>query len=83
MYKSSAIFVRRTRHLRGCIGEELNNRATSRLAEVSDRGAHRTFLEDRSPVDPHNGRIGIFIFLAVTHGQRGELLSFMNRKARS
>lgn len=27
VYRRSAILVRRTRHLRGCIGEELNNRA--------------------------------------------------------
>ena len=27
VYKSRAILVRRTRHLRGCMGEELNNRA--------------------------------------------------------
>jgi hypothetical protein len=29
VYKSKAILVRRTRHLRGCMGEELNNRAVN------------------------------------------------------
>jgi hypothetical protein len=29
VYSRRPIFVRRTRHLRGCMGEELNNRASS------------------------------------------------------
>jgi hypothetical protein len=37
-------------------------------------------LKDRCPVHPHDGRIGIFILLAVTHVARGQFLSFMNGK---
>jgi hypothetical protein len=38
VYKRSAIFVRSTRHLRGCMGDELNNRAVIvRLAGLFDR----------------------------------------------
>jgi hypothetical protein len=28
-----------------------------------------TLLEDGSPVDPHDGHVSIFVFLAVTHGE--------------
>ena len=42
----------------------------------------RTFLEDRSSVYTHDSRIGIFVFLAVTHDARGELPSFMNCRIR-
>jgi hypothetical protein len=43
----------------------------------------RTFLEDRGPVHPHDCGIAIFVFLAVTHGERGQLLSFMNCRRRA
>lgn len=61
------------------MGEELNNRAASCKLGVEGRGVMlRTFLEDRGPVHPHDCGVAIFIFLAVTHGERGQLLSFMN-----
>jgi hypothetical protein len=43
----------------------------------------RTLLEDRGPVHPHDCGVAIFVFLAVTHGERGQLLSFMNCRRRA
>jgi hypothetical protein len=36
VYSSRAIFVSRTRHLRGCMGDELNNRAVIYVSWVDD-----------------------------------------------
>jgi len=67
VYRRRAIFVRRTRHLRGCIGEELNNRAVD-VSWFQESKGSPTFLEDGGSVHPHDRRIGIFVFLAVAHG---------------
>ena len=37
-----------------------------------------TFLEDRGSVNLYNSGLGIFVSLAVTHGEKGQLLSFIN-----
>ena len=46
------------------------------------RGNLRTFLEYGRPVDPHYCRVGVFIFLVITHDEQGKLPSFMNCEAR-
>jgi hypothetical protein len=82
VYRRRAILVRRTRHLRGCIGEELKSRAISVRYEREWRGALLTFLKDRGPIHTHYSLVGIFIFLAVTHDGLGKLPSFMNCRKR-
>ena len=48
---------------------------------VASRGSP-TLLKNCGSINSHECRIGIFIFLAVTHFGAGELLSFMNRRAK-
>lgn len=42
-----------------------------------------TFLEDRGSVDLYNSGFGIFVSLAITHGENGQLLSFINGRCMS
>jgi hypothetical protein len=41
-----------------------------------------TFLEDLGSVDLHDARVSVFIFLAVTHDERGWLPSVKNCRSR-
>ncbi len=82
VYKRRAIFVSRTRHLRGCMGEELKSRAISFSYEGLGGVLLLTFLKDGGSVHTHYGLVGVFIFLAVTHDEPGDLPSFMNCRRR-
>ncbi len=67
---SRAIFVRRIRHLRGDIGEELNRRAVVGLQRMSQFPlcwGTATFLKYRGSIHLHNCLIRILIFLSVAH----------------
>jgi hypothetical protein len=73
--RRTAILVRRVRHRRGEMGEELNSRARVHIRFVQDSwwGGQQwcTILKDRGAVQLEEaGMIGIFIFLSVTHLDR-------------
>ena len=63
-----ATLVRSVRHLRGEMGEELNNRAGALLAAFVDLlRALLTFLENRGSIYLQKRLIGVLILLAVIH----------------
>lgn len=67
--RSTAILVRRVLHLRGDMGEELNNRAVhcQKSATRGRRRGLRTILEDRSAIQLETGLVSVLVFLCVTH----------------
>jgi hypothetical protein len=76
--RSTAILVRRVRHLRGEIGDELNNLAAERPWSEWGRQngvwsvARLTILENRCAVQLDHDLIRIFILFDVTHfGEAG------------
>lgn len=73
--RRTAIFVRRVRHVRGEMGEVLNNRAVESTNTVSlfqgGRDAEcgqRTVLEHRGAIQLDHDLVGILVLLDVTHG---------------
>ena len=67
--RSTAILVRRARHLRGDIGDELNNRAAQESARVASFPVceQHTILENGSPVQLHHHLVSILILFDVAH----------------
>ena len=68
--RSTAIFVRRVRHLRGDMGDELNNRAgvcQCRCRLRKGGGGHCTILEDRGAVQLKAELVGVLVFLRIIH----------------
>lgn len=63
-----AILVKRIRHRRGEMGEELKRRAASpQSVKLHPYAQCRTFLEDRGSVDLDNCLLSVFVPFAVTH----------------
>ncbi len=79
--------MRRTRHLRGWIGELLKSRAADGLAISCCHPNHDdwqasclallglpvlTFLEDLRPVDLDQSAVGVLVLLPVAHGGQND-----------
>lgn len=72
--RRTAIFVRRVRHFRGDIGEELNNLAGERVRigqalaiRVQERERAPTILENSGAVKLEHDLISIFVLFNVAH----------------
>jgi hypothetical protein len=68
--RSTAILVRRVRHLRGDMGEELNSRASvcqCRCRRSGGRVSHCTILKDRSTVQLKAELVSVLVLFCIAH----------------